>query len=383
MIQYPDERIPCRVFARASDASVAAAREIADLIRSKSERGEFCVLGLVSGSTPVNVYNELVRLHRQEALSFANVVTFILDEYYPMQPFELQSVSRFMHEHLLDHVDIQPSNVHVPDGAVPKDEVAEYCAQYEQQIRDAGGIDIQLLGINRTGHIGLNEPGSDRTTRTRMITLDTVTRTDAASDFFGAENVPRYAITMGVETILEAKKILFLAFGEGKAEIVARTVEGYANATVPATFVQDHPNAQFLLDDAAASALTRNQAPWLLGDVDWDEATTRRAVIDLSEGVGKAILKLTDADYNEQGLQNLLAAHGSAYDINLRVFRYLQSTITGWPGGKPLHAKQLGDRPGHRDDIFPKRILVFSPHPDDDVISMGGTLTRLVDAGYA
>ena len=382
MIEFPNERIPCLVFNRASDASVAAAREIAELIREKAAQGQMCVLGLVAGSSPVNVYDELVRMHRNGEISFANVITFNLDEYFPMQPFELQSIARFMHEHLFDLVDIQPSNVHIPDGAIPKEDVAEYCHQYEQLIRDCGGIDIQLLGINRTGHIGLNEPGSDRATRTRMITLDTVTRTDAASDFFGAENVPRYAITMGVGTILEAKRIMLLAFGEGKADIVAKTVEGYANTTIPATFLQDHPDTRFLLDESAASSLTRSQAPWLLGEVNWDSETIRRAVIDLSEELGKAVLKLTDADYNEQGLQDLLAAHGNAYDINLRVFRHMQSTITGWPGGKPEHAKQVGDRPGHRDDIFPKRIIVFSPHPDDDVISMGGTLIRLVEQGH-
>ncbi|MGB0758443.1 MAG: glucosamine-6-phosphate deaminase [Rubripirellula sp.] len=382
MIEFPNERIPCRVFNRASDASVAAAREIAELIRQKAAQGQMCVLGLVAGSSPVNVYDELVQMHRRDEISFANVITFNLDEYFPMQPFELQSIARFMHEHLFDLVDIQPSNVHIPDGAIPKEDVAEYCHQYEQLIRDCGGIDIQLLGINRTGHIGLNEPGSDRATRTRMITLDTATRTDAASDFFGAENVPRHAITMGVGTILEAKRIMLLAFGEGKANIVAKTVEGYANTTIPATFLQDHPDTRFLLDESAASGLTRSQAPWLLGEVHWDSETIRRAVIDLSQELGKAVLKLTDADYNEQGLQDLLAAHGSAYDINLRVFRHMQSTITGWPGGKPEHAKQVGDRPGHRDDIFPKRIIVFSPHPDDDVISMGGTLIRLVEQGH-
>lgn len=382
MVEYPGERIPCSVFARASDASIAAAREIADLIRWKADRGQQCVLGLVAGSTPVNVYNELVRMHREGLLSFANVVTFSLDEYYPMQPYELQSLSRFIHEHLLDHVDIQPSNVHIPDGTVAKEDVAAYCRQFEQQIVDAGGIDIQLLGINRTGHIGINEPGSDRTSRTRMITLDSITRTDAASDFFGAENVPRYGITMGVGTILEARKIVLLAFGEGKASIVAKTVEGYANSGIPATFLQDHPNTQLLLDDAAASGLTRVHSPWVIGSVEWDEGTIRRAVIDLAGDVGKPLLKLTDADYNEQGLQDLLAAHGSSYDINLRVFRHLHSTITGWPGGKPEHAKQVGDRPGYRDDIFPKRVMVFSPHPDDDVISMGGTLIRLVDQGH-
>jgi glucosamine-6-phosphate deaminase len=382
VIEYPQERIPCRIYARASDASIAVAQEIADLIRWKAERQEYCVLGLVTGSTPVNVYTELVRLHRDAGLSFANVIAFSLDEFFPMQPFELQSLSRFLHEHLFDHVDISPSNVHIPDGTVAKDQVSQYCREFEEQIFHAGGIDIQLLGINRMGHIGLNEPGSDRASRTRMITLDMVTRIDAASDFFGAENVPRYAITMGVATIMEAKKILLLAFGEGKADIVVRAVEGYANSSVPATFLQEHPNTQFLLDEAAASGLTRVHSPWVIGDVEWDEATIRRAVIDLAGDVGKALLKLTDADYNEQGLQDLLAAHGSAYDINLRVFRHLQSTITGWPGGKPEYAKQAGDRPGNRDDIFPKRIIVFSPHPDDDVISMGGTLIRLVHQGH-
>lgn len=377
-----NERIPCRIFARASDASIAAAAEIANLIREKASRDEKCVLGLVAGSSPINVYNELIRLHQEEGLSFQSVVTFNLDEYFPMQPLELQSLSRFMHEHLFEHVDISPENIHLLDGSLPRSEVAGSCQQYEQAIRDAGGIDIQLLGINRTGHIGVNEPGSDRSCRTRMITLDRVTRTDAASDFFGAENVPRHAVTMGVGTILEANKILMLAYGEGKASIVERAVEGFVNATVPATFLQDHPDTTFLLDEAAASSLTRTRSPWLLGDVVWDDETIRRAVIDLSTSVGKAILKLTEADYNEQGLQDLLAAHGDVYDINLRVFRYLQSTITGWPGGKPDHAKLVGDRPGHRDDIFPKRIVLFSPHPDDDVISMGGTLIRLVDQSH-
>lgn len=382
MTQYPNERIPCRVFERASDASVAAANEIAELIRFKAERGQLCVLGLVAGSSPVDVYGQLVRLHREEGLSFANVVTFNSEEYYPMQPFELQSTARFMHEHFFDHIDIPPGNINIPDGSITKSEVNAFCVEYEQRIREAGGIDIQLLGINRAGHIGVNEPGSDRSSRTRMITLDQVTRTDAASDFFGAENVPRYAITMGVGVMLEARKVMLLAFGEGKAGIVGKTVEGFINANIPATFLQDHPDAVCMLDTAAASNLTRVQSPWLLGEVQWDAATIRRAVIDLSEGVGKAILKLTDADYNEQGLQDLLAAYGSAYDINLRVFRHMQSTITGWPGGKPEHAKQAGDRPGNRDDIFPKRVLLFSPHPDDDVISMGGTLIRLVDQGH-
>ncbi|MDB4331529.1 glucosamine-6-phosphate deaminase [bacterium] len=377
-----NERIPCQVFDRASEASIAAANEIADLIRRKAAAGEKCVLGLVTGSSPTVIYEELIRQHAEEGLSFKNVITFNLDEFYPMHPNELQSVARCMHEQLFDHVDIPKNQIHIPDGTIAKEISSDYCQRYEQAIREAGGIDLQILGINRTGHIGLNEPGSDRGSRTRMITLDSVTRIDAASDFFGAENVPRYSITLGVGTILEAKRILLMAFGEGKAKIIAKAVEGYSSSGIPATFLQDHPNTLFLLDEAAASNLTRIQAPWLLNEIRWDSKTIRRAVIDLSEEVGKAILKLTDADYNEQGLQDLLAAHGSAYDINLMVFRHLQATITGWPGGKPEHAKQIGDRPGHRDDIFPKRVIIFSPHPDDDVISMGGTLIRLVDQGH-
>ncbi|MDA8697289.1 glucosamine-6-phosphate deaminase [Rhodopirellula sp.] len=377
-----NERIPCRIFSRASEASVAAADEIEQLIRERSESGKMCVLGLVTGSTPTGIYEELVRRHKNEGLSFKNVITFNLDEFFPMQPNELQSVARFMHEHLFDHIDLPSDQIHIPDGTISKNDASAFCQNYEKAIKSAGGIDLQILGINRTGHIGLNEPGSDRTSRTRMITLDSVTRTDAASDFFGAENVPRYSLTLGVATILEAKRILLLAFGEGKANIIAKSVEGYSTTSIPATFLQDHPNTVFLLDEAAASNLTRVESPWLLNEIEWDSATIRRAVIDLSEDVGKAILKLTDADYNEQGLQDLLAAHGSAYDINLRVFRHLQATITGWPGGKPEHEKQVGDRPGHRDDIFPKRVIIFSPHPDDDVISMGGTLIRLVDQGH-
>ncbi len=376
------EKIASRIFHRASEASVAAAGEIAELIRSRAAEGKSCVLGLATGSSPVGIYDELVRMHREEGLSFANVVTFSLDEYYPMQPDQLQSYARFVHEHLIDHVDIDPQSVHIPDGTIEKGEAAAYCQRYEQQIAEAGGIDIQLLGVSRTGHIGCNEPGSELTTRTRMITLDRVTRIEAASDFFGAENVPRHAITMGVATILQARRILLIAFGEGKASIVAKALEGDVSPEIPVSFLQLHNNAEAFLDEAAASGLTRIRAPWSVGPVTWDECITRRAVIDLAQSCRKAILKLTEADYNKAGLQDLLADHGRAYDINLRVFRHLQATISGWPGGKPEHRKEAGDRPGDRDEIFPKRILVFSPHPDDDVISMGGTLIRLVDQGH-
>ena len=361
---------------------MAVATEIADLIRQRAGEGRPCVLGLATGSTPVGVYAELVRMHREEGLSFQNVITFNLDEYFPMQPESLQSYVRFMNEHLFDHVDVDPANVHVPNGTIGREQVAEYCQHYEQQIQDAGGIDIQLLGIGRTGHIGFNEPGSDDTSRTRMITLDSVTRSDAASDFFGAENVPRRAITMGVGTILDARRIIIIALGENKAPIVARAVEGDVSPAIPATYLQRHDNVEFYVDEAAAEGLARRRTPWLVDHVSWDEATIRRAVIWLADKMDKAILKLTDADYNEEGLQDLLAEHGTAYEINLQVFRNLQATLTGWPAGKPLQEQQPGDRRRRYDDIFPKRVIVFSPHPDDDVISMGGTLIRLADQGH-
>ncbi|MCA9051322.1 MAG: glucosamine-6-phosphate deaminase [Planctomycetaceae bacterium] len=376
------ERLKCQTFDSSTAASRYVAVQIADLIRSRAQKQKNCILGLATGSTPVGIYGELVRMHKEEGLSFANVITFNLDEYYPMQPHELQSYVRFMHEHLFDAVDIPPENINIPDGTVTPENVAEYCRAYEQKIADVGGIDIQLLGIGRTGHIGFNEPGSDETSRTRLITLDSVTRTDAASDFFGAENVPRRAITMGVGTILNAWKIFILAFGENKAPIVARTVEGEPSPAVPATYLQRHRNVEMLLDQAAAGELTRSKLPWLVEDVTWSAPLIRRAVIWLAEKMGKAILKLTDAEYNEEGLQSLLAEYGSAYEINLEVFRHLQGTLIGWPGGKPDKSKRPGDRPGRFDHIFPKRVICFSPHPDDDVISMGGTLIRLADQGH-
>jgi glucosamine-6-phosphate deaminase len=373
------ERIPTVVLSDAAEVDRAVAAEIVELVRAKAAAGQACVLGLATGSTPTGVYEELVRMHRQEGLSFANVVTFNLDEYFPIQPNSVQSYRRFMHEHLFDRIDIAPDNIHIPDGTIAPARVNEYCQEYERAIERAGGIDLQLLGIGRTGHIGFNEPGSSRDSRTRLITLDRVTRMDAASDFFGQQHVPRRAITMGVGTILAAKRVVMIAFGEGKAAVVAKAIEGPVTSTVAASFLQQHRHATVYLDEAAAAELTRFKSPWFVGPVQWDQATIRKAVIWLARRVGKPILKLIDEDYNEHGLQDLLAAHGSAYDINLDVFRAMTETITGWPGGKPQDRKRPGDigRPG--DDVFPKRVLVFSPHPDDDVISMGGTLIRLVD----
>ena len=370
------EKIPTEIYETSHEASLEVARDIADLIRSKAEKGEKAVLGLATGSTPTEVYDELVRLHKEEDLSFQNVLTFNLDEYYPIDPNSQQSYVRFMNEYLFDHVDIPRENIHIPDGTLDEDKVAKFCQNYEQQIQEAGGIDIQLLGIGRTGHIGFNEPGSRTDSPTRMITLDKITRVDAASDFFGEEHVPRRAITMGVGTILKAKKIYLMAWGEGKAPIIRKAVEGEITDTVPATYLQNHDDAHVILDEASAARLTRSNTPWLLGPCDWDERMVRKAVVWLCQTVDKPILKLTDEDYNEHGMGDLITSQGPAYTINIRVFNQLQHTITGWPGGKPN--ADDSQRP-ERAQPFPKRALIFSPHPDDDIISMGGTLIRLVD----
>lgn len=381
-VHNPYEKTPCHVYLHARHVSRHVAERIANRIREKSEAGEQCVLGLATGSTPVGVYNELIRMHHEEGLSFQNVVTFNLDEYFPMHPDELQSYVRFMNEHLFDYIDIKKENIHVPDGTQRPEDVYQYCIDYEQKIADAGGLDIQLLGIGRTGHVGFNEPGSGPESRTRLITLDKVTRLDAASGFFGEENVPRRAITMGVGTILSSAEVILMAFGEHKARIVKEAVEGEITSAVAASFLQNHTNTRYFLDLAAAQELTRFKCPWLLGKVAWTEDKIRKAVIWLARHLKKPLLKLTVEDYNEEGLQDMLAEHGPAYDINIRVFRHMTATITGWPGGKPSELKQPGDRSQPHEEIFPKRVLIFSPHPDDDVISMGGTLIRLADQGH-
>jgi glucosamine-6-phosphate deaminase len=370
------EKITTRVFDDAAEGSLYVAGQIARLIRERSSTGRFTVLGLATGSTPVRVYDELVRIHREDGLSFKNVITFNLDEYYPMQPEALQSYVRFMHEYFFNQIDINPDNIHIPDGTTDRDGIVDYCRQYEQQIEKAGGIDIQLLGIGRTGHIGFNEPGSGKKTRTRLITLDRITRADAASDFFGEENVPRRALTMGVGSILKSRTIYLMAWGEKKSGIIRQTVEGPVSDTVPATYLQDHPDAEIILDNASSAELTRFKTPWLVGQCDWSDKMIRKAVVWLSQEVQKPVLKLTDMDYNENGMSDLITDYGPAYNINIKVFNELQHTITGWPGGKP--DSDDTNRP-ERKKPYPKRALIFSPHPDDDVISMGGTLIRLVD----
>ncbi|MGR3811301.1 glucosamine-6-phosphate deaminase [Jiulongibacter sp. NS-SX5] len=374
------EKIPTRIFQNAADASKAVAREIADLIIQRQKEGKNAVLGLATGSSPKTVYAELIRIHNEEGLSFKNVISFNLDEYYPMQPDAVQSYWRFMKEQLFDHVDIPEGNYHIPDGTISTQMLAQHCEEYEQKMEEAGGLDFQLLGIGGNGHIGFNEPGSLANSKTRLMMLDHSTRAAAKSDFGGElTKVPKKAITMGVSKVLSAKRIVLLAWGERKAPKIAEAVEGKVTEQNPASYIQQHPNSLFVVDEAAASELKRMKAPWLVEDVEWNGQMVKKAVTSLSLNLSKPVLKLTNKDYNDNGLSDLLALHGQAYDINIDVFNQLQNTITGWPGGKPK-----ADDTNRPERALPakKRCLIFSPHPDDDIISMGGTFQRLVDQGH-
>ncbi len=358
------EKIPTVVVDSHEALSRTIARRIAAVLAERRAAGARPVLGLATGSTPIGVYRELIRMHREDGLSFRGVVTFNLDEYHPMPPESIHSYRRFMQENLFDHIDIAPADTHVPDGTVPRDGVGAMAEAYEAAIRAAGGIDFQLLGIGKTGHIGFNEPGSGAESRTRLVQLDVITRRDAAADFFGEEHVPREAVTMGVATILEAREIAILATGEHKSGIVRRAVEGVVDLEVAATFLQRHPNTTFYLDTAAAAELTRIATPWLVDEVEWTPDLAVRAVVWLSLATGKAILKLTQGDYAEHQLSSLVARHGSPGAVNGLVFNALGAKIRGrskLPEGR--------------------RVLVFSPHPDDDVISMGGILHKLAQNG--
>lgn len=373
------ERINTTIHENSQEASYYVAQEIISLVTQRQKEGKKMVLGLATGSTPIKVYDYLVQAHKEQGVSFSNVISFNLDEYFPMDAESIHSYVRFMREHLFDHLDIPAHQINIPDGQQNKESVRAYCQNYEQKIIDAGGIDIQILGIGRTGHIGFNEPGSSLKSKTRLVRLDRITRLDAASDFFGKENVPSKAITMGVGTIMGAKRIILMAWGEGKANIIKQAVEGPIQESVPATFLQNHQSCDFIIDRAAATSLTREATPWLVGDCEWTQGLIKKATIWLSETRNKAVLKLTNEDYNEYGMGSLIAEIGSAEELNVKVFNQLQQTITGWPGGKP----QADDskRP-ERANPFPKKSIIFSPHPDDDVISMGGTLLRLVDQGH-
>jgi glucosamine-6-phosphate deaminase len=364
--QYvPHTQIPTLVFSSSSQASRHVAVMIESLIRQNNSAGQPTVLGLPTGSTPVGIYRELIRLHKEAGLDFSRVITFNLDEYFGLSADDPHSYQRWMQETFFNLVNVRPENIHIPDGTISEENAEDYCAAYEQMIRRAGGIDLQILGIGRTGHIGFNEPGSTRHSRTRLTTLDPVTRRDAAGDFFGEENVPQQALTMGVGTILEARKIVILAFGEHKAPIVQRAVEGEMTDAIAASFLQRHPDTTFILDRAAASELTALRSPWVVGPMEWTPALIRRAVIWLGLTVGKALLKLSDDDFREHELYELLREHGPAQRLGRRVFDEMMKTICTHPGGTE-----------------PGTILVFSPHPDDDVISMGGTLIRMLDQNH-
>jgi glucosamine-6-phosphate deaminase len=373
------EKIATEIFPNSEAGSKAIAREIADLIKARQKELKPCVLGLATGSTPKKVYAELIRLHREEGLSFKNVVTFNLDEYLPMEPDALQSYVRFMEEQLFNHVDIPKENYHIPDGTLKLEDVPAYCREYDAKIEEYGGMDLQLLGIGGNGHIGFNEPGSLLNSKTRLIALDHSTRAAAAGDFQGLNNVPKKAITMGVSTILQSKRIILVAWGEGKAKIVKTAVEGPITDHVPASFLQNHGNTTFVIDESGATELTRVKTPWLVDTVDWDKLMMKKAVCHLSLALSKPILKLTNKDYNDNGMSDLLAQYGNAYDINIIVFNELQRSITGWPGGKPNADDST--RP-ERATPASKRVIIFSPHPDDDIISMGGTFQRLQDQGH-
>lgn len=373
------ERVPVKVYPTQNEASLDVAKRIATIIREKQASGETAVLGLATGATPVKVYKELVRLHEQEGLSFKNVVTFNLDEYYPMKPDADQSYVSFMNKNLFDFIDIPKENINIPDGTLAEEQVAAFCEAYEQKISSYGGLDVQILGIGRTGHIGFNEPGSAPNSGTRMVILDDLTRRDASRDFGGKENVPTKAITMGVGTIFKAKEIILMAWNEKKAEIVKKAVEGEISSDIPATYLQLSDSVEFVLDQDAASQLTRFYLPWLAHEVVWTDSLIKKAVVWLSLKLDKAILKLTDDDYNNNGMAQLVAEKGTAYSINIKIFNELQRTITGWPGGKP--GVDDTSRP-ERAEPAKKNAILFSPHPDDDVISMGGTFIRLADQGH-
>ena len=371
------EKIPVKIFPNALEGSRMVAKEIAQLIREKAAKGQTCVLGMATGNTPVLLYKELVRMHKEEGLSFKNVITFNLDEYYPIDKQAYQSYWSFMHRNLFNHIDIDPANIHIPDGSWPKEEIKKHCAAYEQKLADVGGIDLQLLGIGLNGHIGFNEPGSGQFSRTRLINLDNTTRIANTYEFENLSKVPRMALTMGISNILHSRRILLMAWGQ-KASIVARSVEGDVTEQVPASMLQQHSDCTFIIDESAATELTRVKSPWLTGSCEWTPTVVKKAVISVALKLNKSVLSLTVNDYLENGLSDLLVEKGDAYEINLQVFYLLKNIITGWPAGKPNAV--IPDHP-ERCDLHPKRCLVFSPHPDDDIISMGGTLMRLHDQG--
>lgn len=374
------EKVYTNIFTSESSGSMYVAREIENCIREKQKFGELCILGITTGKSPVGVFRALVEIHKKENLSFRNVVVFSLDEFFPISPKEQQSRNWLIHESLLDHVDILPENIHIPDSTLPLDKVAAFCRDYEAKIEEYGGLDLLFLGTGVQGQLGFNEPGSYTNTRTRLVALGNESRQAVSSIFYGIDNVPRKAITMGLGTILKAKRIILMAWGEEKATVIKDIVEGEENSATPATCLQKHPNIEVVVDEGASQELTRVKTPWLVGTCLWPERFIRTAVLWLCRKVDKPILKLTYQDYIDNRLGQLLEATGQTYDmINIQVFNDLQHTISGWPGGKPNADDST--RP-ERATPYPKRVLIFSPHSDDDVISMGGTFIRLIAQGH-
>src|SRR5436190_4278228 len=372
------EKIPVKIFPDLKQGSAFVAQQIASFIRDKQSKKEKAVLGLSTGSTPKSLYVELVRMHKQEKLSFKNVIAFNLDEYYPIDNDALQSYHRFMRVNLFDHIDINPKNIHILNGEVKKEDIKSHCRQYEKMIEDAGGIELQVLGVGNNGHIGFNEPGSSINSKARLITLDNSTRIANAYEFANISEVPRLALTVGISDILKSKKIILMAWGPMKAPVIKKAVEDDIAEHVPASLLQNHDDVTFVIDEAAAAELTRNKSPWLTGDCEWTPTMIKKAVVNMALKLGKPVLSLTNSDYNEYGLSDLLTEKGDAYEINLEVYYMLRDSITGWPAGKPNVAI-----PGHpeRSEPYPKKIIILSPHPDDDIISMGGTFQRLHDQG--
>ena len=372
------EKIPVTIYKNTTEGSNAVAAQMAALIKEKQAKKLPCVLGMATGTTPILLYKELVRMHKEEGLSFKNVITINLDEYYPIEKSAYQSYWSFMHRHLFNLVDIDPKNIYLPNGEWNKDNLKENCITYEQTIEKIGGIDLQILGIGKNGHIGFNEPGSSFHSKTRVIQLDQQTRIANTYEFHDINKVPKLAITVGISSIMKAKKIILLAWGD-KASIVAKAVEGDVTEQIPASVLQNHDDCTFVIDELASLELTRNKAPWLTGANDWTPNMIKKAVIALALKLDKTVLSLTANDYKENSLSDLLVLKDSVYDINLQVFYMLRDTITGWPGGKPNAII-----PAHpeRSSPHPKKVLVFSPHPDDDIISMGGTFMRLQEQGH-
>ncbi len=373
------EKIPVKIFASSVDGSFYVAQQIANLIKQKQQEGSNCVIGLATGSSPKTLYAHLVKMHKEDGLSFKNVITFNLDQYYPMDKDALQSYHYFMRKNLFEHTDINPQNYHLPDGMITKENVKEHCLSYEQQIEEAGGLDLQILGIGTNGHIGFNEPGSGIYTKTRLTTLDNSTRLANSYEFGNMTEVPRMAITMGISTILKSKKIILMAWGQAKASVIKKAVEDDDTEDVPASLLQNHDDCTFIIDETAASALTRFKSPWLTGECEWTDKMIKKAVVNLAMQLKKPVLSLTNNDYNDNGLSDLLVEKGDAYETNLQVFYLLRDSITGWPGGKPTDQRTTHPE---RHEPFPKKVILFSPHPDDDIISMGGTFMRLYDQGH-